>query len=196
MGDQPRTYDLIVIGGGPAGINGATAARIMGKTVALVDRHHELGGAGANTGTVPSKTLRETAVALSGLRSRDLYGVDLSLRREVTVSDFLRHERHVKSGMNAALAQRLDACKADVFYGDASLLDPHTIRVRTIDWTQAQDDHKKQVASAEPELLLRGEKILIATGSSPVRPAAFPFGPGSTTRTRCSSWRTCPERWR
>ena len=67
MRRRTEAYDLIVIGGGPAGINGATTARILGKTVALVDRHHELGGAGANTGTVPSKTLRETAVALSGL---------------------------------------------------------------------------------------------------------------------------------
>ena len=178
MGDEPRTYDLIVIGGGPAGINGATTARILGKTVALIDRHHELGGAGANTGTVPSKTLRETAVALSGLRSRDLYGVDLSLRREVTVGDFLRHERKVKSGLNAMLTQRLDACDADVFYGEASFQDPHTIRVSTIDWTQAKDEHKKRVASSEDEVLLRGAEILIATGSSPVRPSTFPFGPG------------------
>lgn len=91
MSHEPKTYDLIVIGGGPAGLNGVTTACILGKSVALVDRHHELGGAGANTGTVPSKTLRETAVALSGLRSRDLYGVDLSIRREATVADFLRH---------------------------------------------------------------------------------------------------------
>jgi NAD(P) transhydrogenase len=178
MSSEPAVYDLIVIGGGPAGINGATTARLMGKTVALVDRHHELGGAGANTGTVPSKTLRETAVALSGLRSRDLYGVDLSLRRQVTVGDFLRHERKVKSGLNATLAQRLDSCKTEVFYGDASFVDPHTICVRTIDWTQAKDEHKLQVASAEAELLLRGERILIATGSSPLRPSCFPFGPG------------------
>ncbi|MGC8640792.1 MAG: FAD-dependent oxidoreductase [Isosphaeraceae bacterium] len=178
MADEPRTYNLIVIGGGPAGINGATTARVLGKSVALIDRHHELGGAGANTGTVPSKTLRETAVALSGLRSRDLYGVDLSLRREVTVGDFLRHERKVKSGLNAMLAQRLDACDADVFYGEASFQDPRTIRVRTIDRTQAKDEHKKHVASSEDEVLLHGEKILIATGSSPVRPSTFPFGPG------------------
>ena len=65
MPSEPKSYDLVVIGGGPAGINGATTARILGKTVALVDRHHELGGAGANTGTVPSKTLRETALAIA-----------------------------------------------------------------------------------------------------------------------------------
>lgn len=98
MSAEPKTYDLIVIGGGPAGLNAVTTGRILGKSVALVDRHHELGGAGANTGTVPSKTLRETAVALSGLRSRDLYGVDLSLRREATVTDFLRHGARSRAG--------------------------------------------------------------------------------------------------
>ncbi len=178
MNQEPKTYDLIVIGGGPAGLNAVTTARILGKTVALVDRHHELGGAGANTGTVPSKTLRETAVALSGLRSRDLYGVDLSLRREATVGDFLRHERKVKSGLNALFAQQLDAFRADVFYGDASFEDPHTVRVQTISRSQATDQHKADVASDNGELTIRGDKILIATGSSPNRPSIFPYGPG------------------
>ncbi len=178
MSAEPKTYDLIVIGGGPAGLNAATTGRILGKSVALVDRHHELGGAGANTGTVPSKTLRETAVALSGLRSRDLYGVDLSLRREATVSDFLRHERKVKSGLNALFAQQLDAFHADVFYGDASFQDPHTVRVQTIPRSEATDQHKADAASDNGELVLRGETLLIATGSSPNRPSMFPFGPG------------------
>src|SRR5262245_55715584 len=93
-----RSYDLVIIGAGPAGIVGAATASALGRTVAVVDSHAELGGAGVNTGTVPSKTLRETALALSGMRSRNLYGVDLSLRREATVSDFLRHERNVKAG--------------------------------------------------------------------------------------------------
>jgi glycine/D-amino acid oxidase-like deaminating enzyme len=90
MREIPQEFELVVIGGGPAGIVGATTAATFGKTVAVVDSHHELGGAGANTGAVPSKTLRETALALSGMRSRNLYGVDLSLRREATVADFLR----------------------------------------------------------------------------------------------------------
>ena len=178
MNHEPKTYDLIIIGGGPAGLNGVTTACILGKSVALVDRHHELGGAGTNTGTVPSKTLRETAVALSGLRSRDLYGVDLSIRREATVVDFLRHERTVKSGMNAMFAQQLDAFHAEVFFGDASFVDPHSVRVRTIHRSQATDQHKANVASDNGELSIRGDKILIATGSSPTRPSIFPFGPG------------------
>ncbi|WP_148597179.1 FAD-dependent oxidoreductase [Aquisphaera giovannonii] len=172
-----ESYDLVVIGGGPAGIQGATTARILGKTVALVDRHHELGGAGANTGTVPSKTLRETAVVLSGLRSRDLYGVDLSLRRKATVADFLRHEQHVKQGLNARFNQQLEACSTCVFFGEATFLGPHTIHVRGRSSGEASDAHKEQAALDE-DRIIRGEKILIATGSSPSRPGIFPFGPG------------------
>jgi NAD(P) transhydrogenase len=65
-----QAFDLVVIGAGPAGICGANTAGIFGKRVALVEKLREVGGAGINTGTIPSKTLREIALALSGLRSR------------------------------------------------------------------------------------------------------------------------------
>src|SRR5580692_10838092 len=130
MGENTLKFDLIVIGAGPAGVVGATTAASMGKKVALVESRAELGGAGANTGTVPSKTLRETALALSGMRSRNLYGVDLSLRREATVADFLRHERNVKTGYNQLLAQRFQASNTAVYCGVASFEDPHVVRVK------------------------------------------------------------------
>src|ERR1700761_4414988 len=146
-------FDLIVIGGGPAGVVAATTASAIGKHVALIDDHHELGGAGANTGTVPSKTLRETALALSGMKSRNLYGVDLSLRREATVSDFLRHERNVKTGLNHLLSQRMEASQTAVYCGMAAFEDSDTLRVRMSAEGNAQD------------VLLRGQHILIAIGS-------------------------------
>jgi NAD(P) transhydrogenase len=163
MPEEPRAFDLIVIGGGPAGIVGATTAAAFGKKVAVVDNHPELGGAGANTGTVPSKTLRETALAFSGMKSRNLYGVDLSLRREATVADFLRHERNVKTGLNDVLSQRMEACHAVVCYGTAEFVDPHTIRVSPKNGENSR------------ELVLQGQFILIATGSAPVHPPGFPF---------------------
>ena len=174
MGGKTREYDLIVIGGGPAGITGAITARVHGKAVAVVESRNELGGAGINTGTVPSKTLRETALALSASRSRNLYGVDLSLRREATVADFLRHERNVKAGLNAIFSKQLEAYQADVYHGTAAFLDPHTVRLSA----QPVGRRGDPPASADGDVRLRGESFLIATGSAPVRSPMFPFGPG------------------
>ena len=77
-------FDIVVLGGGPAGASGAAAAALFGQRVALVEQAREVGGAGVMTGTLPSKTLRETAVALSGLRARKLFGIDLSIRHKAT----------------------------------------------------------------------------------------------------------------
>lgn len=162
MFGKERSYDAVIVGGGPAGIIGAVTAANLGHTVAIVDSHTELGGAGVNTGTVPSKTLRETALALSGMHSRKLYGVDLSLRRDATVSDFLRHEQNVKAGLNTMLSERLEASGAAFYRGIGYFADAHTVRVRP--------------AAGDEEVSLRAENILIATGSAPVRPAVFPFG--------------------
>src|SRR5438477_1318404 len=153
---QAQSYDLVVIGGGPAGISGANTAAIFGKRVALVEKLGKVGGAGINTGTIPSKTLRETALALSGWRSRKLFGVDLSLRREATVEDFMRHKEHVVAHDRKRREEQLRTYKIETFHGVASFIGPNTVRVA-------------------PDTLLRGEKILIATGSSPVRPPEFPF---------------------
>src|SRR6186713_2801274 len=102
-------FDLIVLGGGPAGASAAAAAGFLGKRVALVEKTSDLGGAGINTGTLPSKTLRETALALSGLRSRRLFGVDLSLQREATVADFMRHSNNVSAAERSRTIARLDS---------------------------------------------------------------------------------------
>jgi NAD(P) transhydrogenase len=170
MANEPKAYDFVVIGGGPAGITAATSASTLGKSVALIDNHREIGGAGINTGTVPSKTLRETALALSGLRSRNLYGVDLSLRRAVTVSDFLGHEEHVKDAFHSSIIQRLKAGNADIIWGTTSFIDAHTVNVHL-----APTEEGKESAG---DIQLRSDRILICTGSSPVRSALFPFGQG------------------
>lgn len=174
MTDSVRNYELVIIGGGPAGITAVRAASILGRTVALVDDHLEIGGAGVNTGTVPSKTLRETALALSGIKSRNLYGVDLSLRREVTVPDFLGHQEHVKRAFHWSLTQQLEGLNATIYHGRCSFLDAHTVRIGPV------SEHGDNNAFApDRQIQLRGEKILIATGSSPVHPDVFPFGDGA-----------------
>ncbi|MGQ0634019.1 MAG: Si-specific NAD(P)(+) transhydrogenase [Planctomycetaceae bacterium] len=153
-------YDLIVIGGGPAGSSGAEAGAYCGKRVALVERHRELGGAGINSGTIPSKTLRETALALSGWRSRRLYGVDLSLRHTATIAEFTHHRDHVEMVERRRVALRLERTGVERFHGTAGFIDPYHVRVVQPDGT---------------EIRLKGEKILIATGSTPRRPPEFPF---------------------
>jgi len=151
-----KDFDVVVIGGGPAGISGATTAGVFGKRVALVEKLHDVGGAGINTGTIPSKTLRETALALSGMRSRKLFGVDLSLRREATVVDFMHHKATVAAHERRRREEQMRTYNVETFHGAANFVDPNTIHVA-------------------PDTLLRGERILIATGSSPVRPPEFPF---------------------
>jgi pyruvate/2-oxoglutarate dehydrogenase complex dihydrolipoamide dehydrogenase (E3) component len=112
-----QAFDLVVIGAGPAGICGANTAGIFGKRVALVEKLREVGGAGINSGTIPSKTLRETALALSGLRSRNLFGVDLSLRREATVADFMRHKETVATKERQFREGQLRTNRVETFMG-------------------------------------------------------------------------------
>src|SRR6476619_4865874 len=90
-----KSYDLIVIGSGPAGEQAAALAAFFDKSVALIEREVVPGGACTNTGTIPSKTLRETALHLSGFRQRAMFGVDVSVRPNITVSDFMFRKREV-----------------------------------------------------------------------------------------------------
>jgi NAD(P) transhydrogenase len=158
VGDE--RYDLVVIGAGPAGLAGAIAGGILGRRVAIVERGRDLGGALINTGTLPSKTLRETALALAGFRSRELYGVDLSLRRAARVADFLRHERGVKRIARDEVGERLRTLGIERVAGSARFLGPRVVEV-----TRARG----------PTRRLRARYVLVATGSSPVRPPEFPF---------------------
>ena len=155
-----QNYDLVVIGSGPAGEKGAAQAAYFGKRVALVERDPVLGGASCNTGTLSSKTLRESALALSGFHSRELFGVDLAVRRGATVQDFLRHERRVVSAERDAIVANVRRHEIDTYHGQASFADPHTVRID---------------AEGEEPIFLHGEIVLIATGSSPQWPAQFNF---------------------
>ena len=151
-------YDLVVIGSGPAGEKGAAQAAYFGKKVALVERGPHLGGACINTGTVPSKTLRETALYFSGLRQRGLYGIDYSLRETLTVDGFMYRMHKVVTNEWEIIQRNLDRHNIDVVQGEATLKDTHTVRVYT--------------PSGMP-LDLEAEVILIATGSSPLPPGRY-----------------------
>jgi NAD(P) transhydrogenase len=122
---HPLPYDLVVIGAGPAGTCGSNTAATFGHRVALVEKEAHIGGAGINSGTVPSKTLRETALALSGWHSRKLFGVDLSLRREATIADFTHHQDSVTAGERRSIESRLEQNGVDRFQGTAHFVN-HT----------------------------------------------------------------------
>ncbi len=155
-------YDLIVIGAGPGGVAAADTAALLGKRVAIVERHGAVGGAAVNTGTIPSKTLREVALAIAGVKARALIGVDVSVRREAKIEDLLRHERVVTASEAYQMRTLLDRYGVTVYQGTGRFLDPHTVRVSRPTPPGGHFD-------------LRAEKIVIAIGSTPVRPAVFPF---------------------
>jgi NAD(P) transhydrogenase len=157
-----KQYDLIVIGAGPGGVAAADTAALLGKRVALVEKNAAVGGAAVNTGTIPSKTLRETALAIAGVKSRALIGVDVSVRREAKVEDLLRHERIVTASEAHQMRTLLDRYGVTVIQGTGTFLDPHTVRVA----------HPSPPGGCTD---LHAQKIVVAIGSMPVRPPVFPF---------------------
>jgi len=155
-----RELDLIVIGSGPAGEKGAAQAAYFGRRVALVERAQHLGGAGINTGTVPSKTLRETALYYSGIRQRGLYGVDYALEDNLTVGHFMHRERDVVASLRAVVDRNMISHSIDLVWGNATFEDPHTVRV---------------VGDTGEEVRLIAPVILVATGSVPNRGRDLPM---------------------
>ena len=153
------SYDLIVLGCGPAGEKAGAQAAYFGKRVAVIERAEVVGGSCINTGTVPSKTLRESALYFSGLKQRGLYGIDYSLKENLTVHDFMHHEREVVDMERKRILKNLERHGIELVRGEASFEDPHTIVVNG-----KSGLHR-----------LRGEVILIATGSKPHRPAEIAF---------------------
>jgi NAD(P) transhydrogenase len=151
-------YDLIVIGSGPAGEKGAAQAAYFGKRVAILERSARVGGTGINTGTVPSKTLREAALYYSGLRQRGLYGIDYSIKENMSVADFMHRKHIVIESEHKLIEDNILRHNITLIHGEASLLDAHTVRV----------------TSEAGEKKIHADIILIATGSSPYHPPDIP----------------------
>jgi NAD(P) transhydrogenase len=148
-------FDLIVIGGGAAGEKGAVQAAYFGKKVALIEKENQLGGAMVNTGTLPSKTLRETALHLSQFRQRGLHGLDLSLNRKAEVKDLLFRLNEVTRIESARMQHNIERHNVHRVTGTAHFVDAHTVQVGERQYT--------------------ADFILIATGSAPFRPPEYPF---------------------
>ena len=153
-------YDLVVIGSGPAGEKGAAQAAYFGRRVAIVEREPVPGGACVNTGTVPSKTLRESALHLSGFRQRGFRGaVDDMMKNDVTVTDLMYRKQIVVENEWKQINENLERHKVDRYRGTARLLSTDRVEVR----------HEGRATILDTDI------ILIATGSSPYRPPDVPF---------------------
>jgi NAD(P) transhydrogenase len=153
-------YDVVVIGSGPAGENGAIQAAALGKKVALVEREAVPGGACANTGTIPSKALRETALAIKQARNRDAHGIELKVSDHVTVPELMGRRGLVTAREHSRIRDGLSRAGVEYFRGEAGFADPHTIRI-SIPGGGHQD--------------LTADIVLLATGTRPFHPPQYSF---------------------
>lgn len=152
-------YDLCVIGSGPAGEKGAAQAAYFGKRVAVIEKEAKPGGAAVHTGTLPSKTLRETALFLSGHRQRETYGVNVTLDKALAVPKLLSRKDAVRQMEVDRIHWNLDRHKVDYVQGAARFVDGHTL----------------EVTGAAGARRVTAEFILVATGSVPFQPSTIDF---------------------
>jgi NAD(P) transhydrogenase len=154
-------FDMVVIGAGPAGEKGAAQAAYFGKRVAIVETHARPGGAGAINAWVPSKTLREAALYLTGFRHRDVYeGLSLDLDPSFAVNRLRARSRLVIETITDEVRSNIDAHGIELVRGEAQLAPGRTVRVKTA--TGATRD-------------LQADAILIASGSRPYHPPEINF---------------------
>ena len=154
-------FDVVVIGCGPGGERAAIQAARAGKQVAVIERRHVVGGTRVNWGTIPSKTLRESALFVLSLTRQKLEGIRCEIGAEITVDDFMYRERNVVQRELEIINDSLDRYRIEVFHAEARFLDTHTVALHGPDGA---------VQSA-----LTGDFVVIASGSSPNRPPDVPF---------------------
>jgi NAD(P) transhydrogenase len=152
-------YDLLVIGTGPAGQKAAVQAAKLGKKVGIIERQEVVGGVCINTGTIPSKSLREAVLYLSGFRQRNLYGAGYRLKSTITIEDLAFRANHVIAHEIAIVKHQMARNRVDLIYGKATFVDPHRLRI--------------QQAAGPVEHT--ADFIVIAVGTIPARPADIPF---------------------
>jgi len=156
---EANEYDLVVIGSGPAGQKGAICAAKMRKKVAIIDRKRTIGGVCVHTGTIPSKTLREAVLYLSGFRQRSFYGRGYVLKDRIAMSDLIFRAQAVMAREIEVIKSQLRRNYVTTLEGEARFLDPHTIEIKSEDGSQ----------------LLRGQHILVACGTRPAHSDDIPI---------------------
>ncbi len=154
-------YDLVVIGTGPSGQKAAVQGAKAGKRVAIIDKREFVGGVCVNTGTIPSKTLREAVLYLSGFRERNIYGAAYRVKHDITMEDLSFRCNHVMRHEIDIISHQMLRNGIEMINGVATLVDPHTVKVQTLN----QDQH------------VSAEKMIIAVGTTPARSKDIPFSP-------------------
>ncbi len=154
-------YDLVVIGSGPGGQKAAIAAAKLGKSVAVVERGRMLGGVCVNTGTIPSKTLREAVLYLTGMSQRELYGASYRVKDKITPADLLARTTHVINKEQDVVRSQLMRNHIELYSGHGRFIDEHTVAVED--------------AIRGDRITVSGRYIVIATGTKPARPAGVEF---------------------
>jgi len=152
-------YELLVIGSGPGGQKAAIAAAKLDRRVALVERPHMLGGVCLNTGTIPSKTLREAILYLTGLDQREMYGSSYRVKDDITIADLTARTTHVVTRENDVVRSQLARNQVTVLSGTARFLGPHEI----------------EISEGERTRKVTADTIIIATGTKPARPDSVAF---------------------
>jgi NAD(P) transhydrogenase len=163
MSDNRRCMtdvDLLVVGSGPAGQKAAIQGAKLGKRVAIVERRHMVGGVCVNTGTIPSKSLREAVLYLTGMNQREIYGSSYRVKAEVTVSDLDRRTHLVIERETDVIRDQLLRNSVELIDGTARFLDSHTMRIDL---------------DSGDERSVTAERIVIAVGTRPTRPADVEF---------------------
>ncbi|HEV8550935.1 MAG TPA: FAD-dependent oxidoreductase, partial [Polyangiaceae bacterium] len=156
---DPSSYDLVVIGAGPAGEKAAAQAAFFRKKVLVIEGEPQPGGAAVHTGTLPSKTLRETALYLSGYHARELYGVAVDLDPKATLQHLMSRKNAIAEAESRAFRANFERHHVEYVRGHGRLVDAHSVLIE----------------GAAGERRVTGEFILIATGSKPFRPADMDF---------------------
>jgi NAD(P) transhydrogenase len=155
-----QSYDLVVVGSGPAGQKAAVQAAKLSKRVVIIEKAGQLGGTSLNTGTLPSKTLKDTIEYIHGLGRRGLHQLGAALTKQLTLPDLMTRKDQVIETEVAVITNQLQRNGIEIIQGTASFVDPHTVSV---------------VSSDRPVDHIQASVIVLATGSRPRRPTEIPF---------------------
>src|SRR6202451_2530044 len=154
-----QSFDLIVIGSGPAGQRAAIQGSKMGKHVGLIERREVIGGVCINSGTIPSKTIREAVLHLSGYYYQNVYGVNYRVKEKITMADLAFRVQHVIKTEVDVIQAQLSRNNVELISGIAGFIDPHTLRV----------------TNTRQEQTYCAEYIVIASGTKPAVTAKVPI---------------------